>query len=450
MRSIQRRLSLGLVAVLLIVGLLLAQACLWVFERSLREHIELSLKDEAEALIVALVRGPQGLQLSEQRLSAAYQRPYSGLYFRIDFAGTTWRSRSLWDSELQPGEKPGLQDNLSEGPQEQQLLTYRGDYQRFGQKLVISVAEDYSPILKGVRDVQMLGLGLGLGALILILILQRSIVRRALRPLENTRKQIAQLQQGQLSSLDTQVPVELEPLVEQINHLLAHTEETLRRSRNALGNLGHALKTPLAVLVNLSSRSEIQAHPELRQKLEQCLEQVEQRLSRELNKARLAGEALPGAHFDCATELPALFSTLEMIHNRGLQLDWQASPGLRLPWDREDLLELLGNLLDNACKWADSKVQLVIAATANGYQLDIADDGPGIAAGRREDVLTRGIRLDEQVNGHGLGLGIVRDIVDAWGGEIVLGQSSLGGLNVQVLLPLRRLGVKPVAHSSHE
>ncbi|ARU88386.1 sensor histidine kinase [Pseudomonas sp. M30-35] len=449
MRSIQRRLSLGLVTVLVIVGLLLAQTSLWVFERSLREHIGLNLQDEAESLIVAMVRGPQGFQLSEQRLSAAYKRPYSGLYFRIDFADTTWRSRSLWDSELQPGEKPGLQDGLSEGPQDQQLLTYRGDYQRFGQKLVIYVAEDYTPTLKSVREVQMLGLGLGLGALILILILQRSIVRRALRPLEHTREQIAQLQQGQLSALDNQVPIELEPLVEQINHLLAHTEETLRRSRNALGNLGHALKTPLAVLVNLSSRNELQAHPELRKKIEESLEQIEQRLSRELNKARLAGEALPGAHFDCSAELPGLFSTLQMIHSRGLQLDWQAPPGLRLPWDREDLLELLGNLLDNACKWANSQVQLLITANANGYQLEIADDGPGITAERREDVLSRGIRLDEQVSGHGLGLGIVRDIVDAWGGEITLGESPLGGLNVSIVLPPRHISLQHKLSTDH-
>lgn len=442
MKSIQRRLSLGLVAVLVVVGLLLAQALLWVFEHSLREQIEVRLKDEAESLIVAMVRGPQGFQLSEQRLSAAYKRPYSGLYFRIDFADTTWRSRSLWDSELPPGDKPGLQEGLSQGPQDQQLLTYRGDYQRFGQKLVIYVAEDYTPILKSVRNVQVIGLGLGLGALLLILILQRSIVRRAFGPLENTRKQIAQLQQGQLNELDSQVPIELEPLVEQINHLLAHTEETLRRSRNALGNLGHALKTPLAVLVNLSSRSELEAHPALRKKLEEALEQIEQRLSRELNKARLAGEALPGAHFDCAAELPGLFSTLQMIHNRGLQLDWNAPAGLRLPWDREDLLELLGNLLDNACKWADSKVQLQLSQGSDGYRMVIEDDGPGINAERREDVLNRGIRLDEQVSGHGLGLGIVRDIVDAWGGDISLGESSLGGLSVCILLPSRRLAIK--------
>lgn len=123
----------------------------------------------------------------------------------------------------------------------------------------------------------------------LILIAQRYTVRRALKPLEQVRQQIAQLQQGQRSELDTQVPEELEPLVAQINHLLAHTEDTLKRSRNALGNLGHALKTPLAVLISLAGREELAAHPALRATLREQLEQIEQRLSRELGRARLAG-----------------------------------------------------------------------------------------------------------------------------------------------------------------
>lgn len=437
MISIQRRLSLGLVSVLLVVGLLLAQASLWLFDHSLRRYLQAGLKDEAETLLVALVRGPQGIQLDEQRLSAAFQRPFSGLYFRIDFADHTWRSRSLWDRELTPSETTGLQAELGDGPQGQLLLTYRGDYRRFGEQLSIYVAQDYTPVLKSFRRLQQIGLGVGAGALVLILLLQRLTVRRALRPLELARQQIAQLQQGQRAELDTQVPQELEPLVAQVNHLLAHTEETLKRSRNALGNLGHALKTPLAVLVSLAARDEVKRLPAIHATLLEQLDQIEQRLARELGRARLAGEALPGAHFDCAEELPGLFATLEMIHGNHLRLDWQAEPGLRLPWDREDLLELLGNLLDNACKWADSQVRLTLARTPGHYRLSVDDDGPGIEAGRREEVLNRGTRLDEQVAGHGLGLGIVRDIVEAWEGRLQLLDSELGGLCVHIELPLR-------------
>lgn len=438
MRSIQRRLSLGLISLLLVIGLLLAQSSLWLFDRSLRGYLQAGLQDEAQTLLGAVVRGPNGLQLDERRLSAAFKRPYSGLYFRIDFAEQTWRSRSLWDRELQPAAEPGLQPDLGDGPQGQQWLVYRADYQRYGQQIVIHVARDYTPILNSFSRVQKIVLGLGVAALVLILLLQRLIVSRALRPLEQTRLQIMQLQQGQRTQLDQQVPQELEPLVAQINHLLAHTEDTLKRSRNALGNLGHALKTPLAVLVSLAAREELKQLPELRASLNGQLQQIEQRVARELGRARLAGEALPGAHFDCASELPELFSTLGMIHGRHLQLDWQAEPGLRLPWDREDLLELLGNLLDNACKWADSQVRLQVIRGVEGYQLLIEDDGPGIEAVQRDEVLSRGSRLDEQVAGHGLGLSIVRDIVDAWGGQLQLGDSALGGLQVSVELPLKR------------
>jgi signal transduction histidine kinase len=438
LRSIQRRLSLWLISVLLIIGVLLAQTCLWLFDNNLRNYLQSGLEDEAQSLLVSLVRGPQGIQLDESRLSAAFQRPYSGLYFRIDFADSSWRSRSLWDSDFQVTAQAGLQPGLEAGPQGQQLLVYRGEYQRLGQQLTISVAQDYTPVLKSFKHVQRVGLALGFVGLVLILLLQRLAVGRALRPLEQARIQIAQLQEGQRSELDTAVPEELTPLVGQINHLLAHTEEVLKRSRNALGNLGHALKTPLAVLLNLASRQELRACPQLRRSLIEQLEQIEQRIGRELGRARLAGEVLPGAYFQCGQELPGLFATLRMIHDPALALDWQATPDdLRLPWDREDLLELLGNLLDNACKWADSRVRLDIRRMDTAYMISVDDDGPGIDLPRRAEVLERGIRLDEQRSGHGLGLGIVRDIVDAWGGRIRLADSDLGGLCVLVELPLR-------------
>ncbi|WP_248919478.1 sensor histidine kinase [Pseudomonas entomophila] len=435
MKSIQARLSLGLVAVLVVVGVGLAQLTLWLFEAGLQRYLETGLRQESENLLVALVRGPSGLQLDERRISSAYQRPFSGYYFRIDFDQGTWRSRSLWDLDMPKPGKPGLDDGHELGPEGQQLLAYRGDYRRLGQDISISVAQDYSPVREGFRRMQQIGLGMGLVALVLVLVLQRITVTRSLRPLERARQQIAQLQQGQRSQLDAEVPSELQPLVDQINHLLAHTEDSLRRSRNALGNLGHALKTPLAVLLSLASSERLQALPEVRGQMREQLEQIQQRLARELNRARLAGDALPGAQFDCDAELPGLLATLGMIHGEGLLLERDVPPGLLLPWDREDLLELLGNLLDNACKWADSEVRVGIAPTKAGYRLWVDDDGPGIPESQRLQVLERGSRLDEQVDGHGLGLGIVRDIVEAWGGQIALLESPQGGLRVSIELP---------------
>jgi signal transduction histidine kinase len=422
---------------MVIVGVGVAQTRGWLFEVGLQRYLEAGLRNDSESLLVALVRGPQGLQLDERHLSPAYQRPFSGHYFRIDFADSHWRSRSLWDQDLPLLDHPGLHSNLQLGPDGQQLLVLRSDYRRLGQSISISVAQDYTPVRESFQRMRQIGLGLGLAALLLILFLQRLTVRRALKPLEKAREQIAQLQQGQRSQLDDQVPVELEPLVAQINHLLAHTEDSLKRSRNALGNLGHALKTPLAVLLSLASSEKLDAHPELRKVLKEQLEQVQQRLNRELNRARLSGDALPGALFDCDAELPGLLATLNMIHGEHLALSYVAPAGLQLPWDREDLLELLGNLLDNACKWADAEVRLSVIERTDGYALSVEDDGPGIPEEQRTEVFSRGTRLDEQTHGHGLGLGIVRDIVETWGGLLVLGESEWGGLRVVIELPRR-------------
>lgn len=435
--SIQRRLGLGLGVVLVVMGLVVTQTGLWLFDQGLRRYLANGLQDEAESLLVGIMRGPAGLQLDDQRVDASYERMFAGRYFVISFDDVTWRSRSLWDRELDLPKHKGLVEGLIKGPDGQRLLVYRGDYKRYGKSLKIVVAQDYTPMLRSFERMRQIGLAAGALALVLILVFQRITVRRALRPLERIRQQIAQLQEGQRGQLDSQVPQELEPLVDQVNHLLQHTEDTLRRSRNALGNLGHALKTPLAVLISLADREELRDHPELRRVLQEQLEQIDHRLARELGRARLVGEALPGAHFDCDAELPSLCEMLRLIHGEHLSIGWKASPGLRLPFDREDLLEMLGNLLDNACKWADSQVVLTVEKGAEAYCLCVEDDGPGIAEDQRDAVLERGTRLDEQVVGHGLGLGIVRDIAAACGGGLRLEGSELGGLRVVVELPRR-------------
>lgn len=437
MKSIQRRLSIGLISVMVLVCVVLAQTSLWLFELGLQRYLEAGLRNESESLLVALVRGQNGVQLDEHRLSPAYQRPYSGHYFRIDFPEGHWRSRSLWDLEIPDPGSSGLHASYELGQTGQSLLLHKADYRKFGQDLSITVAQDYTPVRASFLRVQQIGLGLGLAALLLILALLRVTVRRALRPLDRAREQLVQLQQGKRSQLDEEVPVELEPLVSQINHLLEHTEDSLRRSRNALGNLGHALKTPLAVLFSAIASPKFDAHPALRNILREQLEQIQQRLARELNRARLSGDALPGAHFDCDAELSGLFATLRMIHGEHLNLEVHVKPGLSLPWDREDILELLGNLLDNACKWADSEVLLTISKEEASFSIVIEDDGPGIPEAMREEVFSRGARLDEQITGHGLGLGIVRDIVQVWGGHLQLEASHSGGLRVRIDLPDR-------------
>lgn len=435
--SIQRQLTFSLAMLLVVVGLLLAQAGLWIVDRGLRQHMQDNLQTQAESLLAALVKGPQGIELNSRHHDAVFLKPFSGHYFIVEFDQQRWRSRSLWDFELPKIEQVGFSKQLRPGPEEQQLLIYQGQYRRYKTDIKVTVAHDYSPVLLSFRQAQIIGGALGLLALLLTLLLQWRLVRRALRPLEQTRVQIEQLQLGQRSLLEQDTPIELQPLVQQVNRLLVHTEESLQRSRKGLGNLGHALKTPLAVLMSLLRREELQRQPELSAVLKEQLEYIDQRISRELTRARLSGDALPGAYFNCAEELPGLFQLMNRVHGDVLTLNWHATAGLRLPYERDDILEMLGNLLDNACKWADSCVELSIEQEGESYCVRIDDDGPGIDESQREQVQQRGSRLDEHSMGHGLGLGIVRDIVEALEGSVQLLNSPLGGLRVEIRLQLR-------------
>lgn len=436
MRSIQARLRVGLVAILLVAGLVLVLGGAWLVDHALRRYLETGLRGETENLLAALVRGPHGLQLDEGRLGSLYTRPLSGRYFLIEIPALDirWRSRSLWDAQLEAPPRSGLSETLADGPSGQRLLTYRADYQRYGQTVRVVVADDYNPLLTNLTRILAFGALLGLATLLLVLLLQRLIVRRALRPLDQVREQIAQLHQGRRSTLDAGVPTELAPLVEEMNALLRHTEDGLKRARHGIGNLGHALKTPLAVLTSLAERPELQALPEQREVLREQLARIRQRLERELRRARLAGEALPGAHLDAA-ELRELCRLLNRLHGEHLRFDCHLPEGLRLPWDREDLLELFGTLLDNAGKWADRQVRLEVAQREEGYLIRIEDDGPGVPEAQRAAILERGSRLDEAVAGHGLGLGIAKDIVEGCAGTLALETSRLGGLAVVIRLP---------------
>lgn len=435
--SIQRQLTFSLAMLLVVVGLILAQAGLWIVDRGLRQHMQDNLQSQAESLLAALIKGPQGIELNSRHHDAVFLKPFSGHYFIIEFNQQRWRSRSLWDFELPEVEGMGFSEQLRPGPEQQQLLIYQGQYRRYKTDIKVTVAHDYSPVLISFQQAQIIGGGLGLLALLLTLLLQWRLVRRALQPLEQTRVQIEQLQLGQRSQLEQDAPVELQPLVRQVNRLLLHTEDTLQRSRKGLGNLGHALKTPLAVLMSLLRREELQKQPELSALIQEQLQQIEQRIQRELTRARLSGDALPGAFFECGQELPGLFQLMNRVHGDVLTLSWQATANLRLPYERDDILEMLGNLLDNACKWADSRVELGIEQVASGYCVRVDDDGPGIEESQRQQVQKRGSRLDEHSAGHGLGLGIVRDIVETFGGTLQLLDSPLGGLRVEIQLPTR-------------
>jgi signal transduction histidine kinase len=443
--SIGQQLNLGLVASLLLVATLLGVVASVLFERALRDYALQGLRGDAQSVLAAIERGPSGLMLDSTRLVPAYHTPLSGRYFVVDIGATHWRSRSLWDTDLWSTQLPasaGALPALIDGPQRQRLLCLRADYRHHGADVVIVVAADVAPLLQEFRRIGLVLLGLGIATVVLLVWLQHLWMRRALSPLMRAQQQLRELQQGQRDLLAADVPVELQPLIAEVNRLLQYTRQSLTRSRNALGNLGHALKTPLAVLVSLADRAE----PALRAPLQEQLAQMQRRIGRELGRARTAGDVTSGIWFAPQQDLPLLIDSLQRAHAKAPDIVWQA-PQQALPLERDDMLELLGNLLDNACKWARSNVELSMGVRAEGATLqlhiELQDDGPGIDEVLRAQVMARGNRLDEHSDGHGLGLGIVSDIVAAYRGEITLSQASLGGLKVHVRMPLAATAPAP-------
>jgi len=440
--SLRRQLAVVTALVLLALGAA-TTAGAWLLVTEFQSRIaERSIRDAVERLVAAVSLGAEGIYLDTTRVDAAYKRPLSGEYFVIDSSAGRWRSRSLWDWELAVPESSqrGPVVELA-GPADQQLLVLTRKFRRFGQPLAITAATDIAPLRTEFRRLLLIFTLAWAVALSLALVALYLWMGHSLQSLARVRRQVAAIQKGERQALDEQGPLELLPMISQINHLLEEIRLALLRSRKALGNLGHALKTPLAVLYTLVEREDIRRQPELYHALREQLHQIDKRILRELGQIQGGIGGGVGEPFVPARDLPGLVGALEQAHGRHLAVSWHAAEDLRLPFDRADILELLGNLLDNAYKWARGRVAVTIRAEGGSWLLAVADDGPGIPdADLRAKVLRRGQRLDETVAGQGLGLAIVGDMVDAWGGDLVLASGPLGGLEVRVTLPVRRPG----------
>jgi len=436
MYSLQTRLGAGLL--LSLVLLFFAQ---WLVvslsaHRLTEEYVASSLERGAESLLAALEFGADGQPvLDPAHVGPVYHRPFSGHYYHIAVGGQVLRSRSLWDIDLNP---PIGREGRSHvlGPQGQPLLVLVSHFTKDGHPIAIAVAEDLSRMQAGVRKFQWRYGLVSLAALVLLILIQRWIVRTSLLPLERVRRDMARLERGEIAQLDSRVPAEVRPLVQEINRMMVIAAQRLQRYRNALGNLAHALKTPLMLLMQLGEEDEMRAHPSVKERLVRQVDTIRVLMERELKRARLAGGGVWGRSFDPATEIPPLLDALKSIYrDKRLEIDSRIPAGMLFPVDRQDMLELLGNLLDNACKWAHRRVLLTVEQ-ASSLSMVVEDDGPGCPAEELEQLAQRGVRIDESASGHGLGLAIVRDVVENYGGSLRFGRSAeLGGFMVRVWLP---------------
>ena len=369
-----------------------------------------------------------------------FDQPYSGWYWQIgDSDETFYRSRSLWDQVVELPETPGRELATMApvgGPIGQtlravtQAITFPGrtDPLRF------VVAAESSETDQEVAALQtVLGWSTGaLGAVLLIAML--TTVLYGLRPLRRLREGLADIRAGRADRLEGDYPAEIAPLAAELNALLQHNASIVERARTHVGNLAHSLKTPLAVLTNEAEKPGPVDAETVRRQTELMRRQVDHHLVR----ARAAGVAgVLGARSDLAAILHDLRRVLLQMHgsHRALEISVSCPPGAMFRGERQDLEEMLGNLLDNACKWASGRVAATVSVGGGTLEVAVDDDGPGLPREMREAVLSRGTRLDESVPGTGLGLSIVRDIAELYGGGIRLADTPLGGLRAVLILP---------------
>jgi signal transduction histidine kinase len=277
-------------------------------------------------------------------------------------------------------------------------------------------------------------------------------VRRGLSTVDELRKRLASVHRGEADRITGSYPNEVQPLVDDLNALLDHRTRVVQQAIAKAGDLAHRLKTPLAVLSQEAQRAEREGHRELAASLGSQVERMRTQIDYHLAHARAAASgATPGTHCQVRPSAEALSRTLMQLYtDRGVAIDVNVAPEHAVRCQREDLDEMLGNLLDNACKWARARIMISSSDSESGVTcITVDDDGPGLASEMRAHVLRRGVRADEAVPGSGLGLAIVRDLVEIYGGSIALNESAMGGLSARLQLPSLSRGPQDARTAFH-
>jgi signal transduction histidine kinase len=264
------------------------------------------------------------------------------------------------------------------------------------------------------------------------------LVRKAVAPFGTLRTGLSSVREGRSRRIEGDYPSEVQPLVNDLNALLEDRERAIARALTTAGDLAHGLKTPLAVLAQEAEQTGAAGHDELAATLRQLVERMQRQIDYHLARARAtaSARAAPGLRCPVLPSVEGLVRTMRRLHaERELTIDADVSPAHEIRGRREDLEEMLGNLLDNACKWARSRVAISSFADDTRVVVSVDDDGPGLDPSMRAQVLQRGVRADQQVGGSGLGLAIVSELAELYGGSVILDTSPLGGTRARLELP---------------
>ncbi|UXI03931.1 ATP-binding protein [Photobacterium sp. TY1-4] len=374
------------------------------------------------------------VSLPEKLSNPRFRSPYSGLYWTIQVNGQQFRSRSLWDARI-----AGNEENGYTGPKQQSLLLVQRTIllPESDAPVTLMVASDQAKLN---ATLQQLTQGLWLILLTMaagILVLIWLQISWSLLPLRTLRQNLKHVRDGEARDLTGTYPIEVKPVIDDLNALLFHYQELLERARNHAGNLSHALKTPIAILTNEVAN----LTPADQQQLTPALTQLRQHIDYHLGRARMAGAAnVLAARSAPAVRVDAIAMAMDKVYaERAVTLVNELDSELVVAVETRDLDEMVGNLIENSYKWASHLIRVhQTAGNAHTVSITIEDDGPGMDDEDYHTVLQRGIRLDETTPGSGLGLSIVNELAHSYRGSLTLDRSALGGIKAVLVLPRPR------------
>ena len=414
-----------------------------ILDRAFADSAQQAVRDRLQGHIYTLLASADLIdgelfvpeELPEPRLS----RPGSGLYALITAEGqAVWRSTSTLDLGLPiPGELAPMDIHFvgpePAGDERVFLLSMgvlyedeEGSERRFGFHAAENL-EAFEAQIQRFRGSLWRWLG---GVVFILLLVQGGILAWSLRPLRLVADQVAEVENARRDQLDGKFPAEIAGLTSNLNALIRSEREHLDRYRRSLSDLAHSLKTPLAVMqAALESRDS-----NVKNVMAEQLTRMDDIVAYQLQRASTAGHATLSSPIAVTPQVEQIVASLEKVHSaKQVSCEFEIQSGVQFYGERGDLLELLGNLLENAFKWCGQRVLIKAveipaqSGHRSGLHLEVHDDGPGIPEDKLDQVLQRGVRADQRVQGHGIGLSIVQDIVDAYHGTLNIGRSDLGG-----------------------
>lgn len=408
----------------------------YLLDRMSREFVEDRLKDEV-AFLEHQIRKTNG------NVNLLNTGDYFQDVFHHAFAIQTPSKTLVLPDSWQPILTPLLDHNESgpirvqsqKGPEAtSDMLAYRKAFSVNGMPIVVIVSEDFGALKHSQMELHVWTAVVSIVLILLLIVVIWLGINMAMRPVTKLKSALTRLQSGQIKRIDMQAPEEFDPLVKQLNQLLDSLDQRLEKSRDALANLSHSVKTPIAAVRQILVDTGRPLDDDLRQQMANRLDSIDTQLEAEMRRSRFAGPQV-GMSADPLKQARELLWMLGRLYpDKSFELSSSLPEGCRWAIEEHDLNEIMGNLLDNAGKWSAHYVELTLEEVAGSPLIAVTDDGPGVQETELAHLGKRGVRLDEQTPGHGLGLAIVRDIVERYGGIITFSLRAQQGLEVRVLI----------------